>query len=671
MPSAVLLSAQEVEATRKELERLRAENAELKGRFEGGGESSSAITTQKMGQTTTALVPDTLDFDQPLSYIIFGATGDLAKKKLFPALATLIREGRIPENCNIIGYGRSAFENQAFIDKQCVNVKGTDEEKAAFFERVTYVQGGYDSVDDMVNLDNVLKEKEGSEAGVKGNRVFFLSVPPTIFGGVCKCVKANAFSNAGFSHMVIEKPFGRDAESFAELNETTSTLFREDQLFRIDHYMAKEVVLNILTLRFANRIFEPIWNNQHIASVQIIFKEDLGTGGRGGYFDTFGIIRDIMQNHLLQVFNFLAMEAPASLSAPDIAAKKKELLQSVAPIVMDDVLLGQFTKNTFRENHQVRTEPGYKDDPGVPDDSCCPTFAMACLRVNNPRWQGVPFLFSAGKGMDERKCEVRITFKPSAQPLFQAAGEQQNELVLRIQPNEAIYMKTMNKVPGLQYEAKAAVLDMSYAQQFPQAYAGDAYERMMLNAAKGDNSLFVGSEELVEAWRIFTPLLHQIDNEKPKPLEHKFGTRGPAEADAFAHKLGIELVPSWREFLGTNPEQVEMLRKVFDQLTTGPPGRKFSSTAVARDEPSLSKKGVEKLATIFYDGRKPPTKLVDAMMDALDSSGTGMVTWKDLQQASHLLLEEFGTAEEGKASAKARSERKFSTYGHDDEAISS
>jgi glucose-6-phosphate 1-dehydrogenase len=518
----------------------------------------------------------------------------------------------------------------------------------------------------MLKLDNVLKEKEGTAEGVQGNRVFFLSVPPTVFGDVCKCVKAHAVSKTGFNHIVIEKPFGRDAESFAVLNETTSSLFREDQLFRIDHYMAKEVVLNILTLRFANRIFEPIWNNQHIASVQIVFKEDLGTGGRGGYFDKFGIIRDIMQNHLLQVFNFLAMEAPASLSAPDVAAKKKELLQCVEEIKMDDTLLGQFTKNTFRENGELRTEPGYRDDPGVPDDSCCPTFAMACLRVNNPRWQGVPFLMTAAKGMDERKCEVRITFKPSAQGLFQAAGEQhQNELVLRIQPNEAIYWKTMTKVPGLKYEAKSATLDMNYAQAFPQAYQGDAYERMMLNAARGDNSLFVGSEELVEAWRIFTPLLHQIDEQKPKPLEHKFGTRGPAEADAFAQKLGIELVPSWREFLGTNPDQVDRLRKVFEQLTTGPPGRKFSSSAAATDGPTLSKKGVEQLATIFYDGRTPPVKLVDTIMTALDTSGTGEITWQELLEASHLLREEFGAS--GSNDKKTKSERKFSVYGTEED----
>ena len=252
-------------------------------------------------------------------------------------------------------------------------------------------------------------------------------------------------------------------------------------------------------------------SREHIESVRITFKEDLGTGGRGGYFDGFGIIRDIIQNHLLQAFMWLAMEPPASMTAADIVAAKVELLRRVKSLSLDggadsSVFLGQFGA--------YGDEKGYLDDETVPKGSVCPTFASLLLEVDTPRWRGVPFLFTAGKGMDERLCEIRVRFKPSPQAHMMgiAGSGHQNELVMRVQPDEAIYLTTTAKEPGITAEQvrKPVVMDMTYSTQFTHAYVGDAYERMFLNAARGDQALFVSAAELVEAWRIFTPLLHQV-----------------------------------------------------------------------------------------------------------------------------------------------------------------
>ena len=248
-----------------------------------------------------------LDLSVPLTVVIFGATGDLAKKKLFPALYQLVLLGHFPRSVNIIGYGRKEPNGglEAFLATQCANIKENPElPKSEFLSRISFHAGGYDSPESFEALSKKISDFEGSG----GNRLFFLSIPPFIFGTVCTMIseKCRSVEGSGFTHLIIEKPFGKDSASFEELNSCTSSLFDESQLFRIDHYLGKEIVLNLTTLRFANQMFEPIWNKDHIESVEITFKEDLGTGGRGGYFDGFGIIRDIMQNHLLQVCHSLA-----------------------------------------------------------------------------------------------------------------------------------------------------------------------------------------------------------------------------------------------------------------------------------------------------------------------------------------------------------------------------
>ena len=431
-------------------------------------------------------------FSTPLTVVIFGATGDLAKKKLFPSLYQLCLQGHLPRDLNIVGYGRSPVELKPFIAKQCVNV-GNDPEwpRTEFFARIGFHAGGYDAPSSYTSLDDELSEYEKSHwSGKPGNRLFFLSVPPSVFGTVTEMIStACRAASGGFTRLMIEKPFGRDSETFEELNLLTSRHFREVQLFRIDHYLGKEVILNLPALRWANACFEPMWSRHNIESVLITFKENIGTDGRGGYFDNVGIIRDIIQNHLLQAFMFLAMEPPDDMSGPSIVAAKVELLRAVKTLHLRDAstFLGQYTA--------CAGEKGYLDDATVPAGSKCCTFAACRLSVDNERWRGVPFLLSAGKGLDERLCEFRIRFKPQPYNKRLMGADASNELVMRVQPDEALYMVAVAKTPGIEAGVCARnkctpiAMGLRYATQFGDGspfVSGDAYERMLLNACRGN-----------------------------------------------------------------------------------------------------------------------------------------------------------------------------------------
>ena len=384
------------------------------------------------------IVQHPLDQTMPFSITIFGATGDLARKKIFPALYQLVLLGHFPRTLNIIGYGRSQVQLATFVEKQCVNVVDQPAlPKAEFMARISFHAGAYDSPDSFRELAQELTALEG---GVPSNRLYYLSVPPPVFGAVTAMIDEHARAVApGFTRLMIEKPFGRDSETFEELNKKTSDCFHETQLYRLDHYLGKEVILNISTLRWANQVFESTWNREYIESVQITFKEDIGLGGRGGYFDTFGIIRDIMQNHLLQVMMWIAMDPPKDMSAAETIAAKVELLRCIKTLRHNprEVFLGQFGPSKYKVGTKELTEPGYLDDETVPHDSRCPTFASLLLQVDNTRWRGVPFLMTAGKGLDERLCEVRIRYKqkPHNKLVEAMSGCRlgSNELVMRIQ----------------------------------------------------------------------------------------------------------------------------------------------------------------------------------------------------------------------------------------------
>lgn len=568
-----------------------------------------------------------LQKDEPDDYVL--ATGETHTvrefvEKAFKVVGTEIKWKGPTGTVDEIGV-------EGFLAKQCSQIKENPELlKKDFYKLIQFHAGGYDSPDSFKELDGKIKAFDGDKPG---NRLFFLSIPPFIFGGVCECISDNCRSSTGgFTHLIIEKPFGNDSASYQELDKKTSGLFKESELYRIDHYLGKEVVLNLRTLRFANQLFEPIWNKNHIKSIEITFKEDLGTGGRGGYFDKFGIIRDIMQNHLLQVFMFLGMEPPSSNSAEDVVAAKVDLLKAVETLTLEKgVFLGQFGPNSWKMQGEEHIEPGYLDDQTVPEGSRCPTFAALVLRVNNERWQGVPFLMKAGKGLDERMAEVRITFKEQGYNALMGSNGG-NQLVMRIQPDEALYFKTFSKEPGLDQVVKPTVMDMNYATQFRDAYVGDAYERMFLNAAKGDGSLFVSSPELVEAWRIFTPLLHQIDETKPKVVVYPFGTSPPGFPEWSLANADVEQKKNWEEFLALNAGHCDDLKALFKRLDTDNSG-------------SLDSSEVAELAKQFYDGREPTQKKIDQIVSMLDTTGDGKVTLGELIGGSQVMHNAFGVHE--------------------------
>eukprot|EP01103_Thecamoeba_quadrilineata_P017582 TRINITY_DN6308_c0_g1_i1.p1 TRINITY_DN6308_c0_g1~~TRINITY_DN6308_c0_g1_i1.p1 ORF type:complete len:504 (-),score=160.30 TRINITY_DN6308_c0_g1_i1:18-1319(-) len=419
------------------------------------------------------------------------------------------------------------MSTEDFVKKLSQGFKQKD--KVPEFEKLlSYHAGGYDSNKDFKSLNDEINKFED---GKKSNRVFYLAIPPSVFHTTAKEIRQEAFGKSGgFTRVVVEKPFGKDSESSAKLSHQLSSLFDEKDIFRIDHYLGKEMAQNLLNLRFANTVFEPLWNRFNISNVQITFKEDIGTEGRGGYFDEFGIIRDVMQNHLLQLFSLVAMEPPVSLQADDVIDEKVKLLRCVTPITPEEIVIGQFGKS------EDGKKAGYLDDEGVPKDSIANTFATAVLHINNQRWKGVPFILKCGKGLDDRKAEIRIQFSNVGSYLF---GEvPPNELVMRVQPDEAIYLKMSMKKPGLSNMLEQLELDLTYKDRIKDLRLPEAYERLIFDVIRGDHSLFVRNDELAAAWNIFTPILHHLEKEKVQPIIYPFGSRGPKESDDLINKSG-------------------------------------------------------------------------------------------------------------------------------------
>lgn len=305
-------------------------------------------------------------------------------------------------------------------------------------------------------------------------------------------------------------------ESSRELQASLEPDWKEDELFRIDHYLGKEMVKNLLIIRFGNSFFDATWHRHHIDNVQITFKEPFGTEGRGGYFDEFGIIRDVMQNHLLQVLTLLAMERPLSFSAEDIRDEKVRVLRAMPAIEPKNVIIGQYGRSLDGQ------KPSYKEDDTVPPNSRCPTFCALVAYIKNERWDGVPFIMKAGKALNEQKTEIRIQFKDVTSGIFKDIPR--NELVIRIQPNESVYLKMNSKLPGLSMQTVVTELDLTYRRRFSDLKIPEAYESLILDGLKGDHSNFVRDDELDASWRIFTPLLHYLDDTKDIiPMEYPYG----------------------------------------------------------------------------------------------------------------------------------------------------
>ncbi|XP_035244191.1 glucose-6-phosphate 1-dehydrogenase-like isoform X1 [Anguilla anguilla] len=468
-------------------------------------------------------------------FIVMGASGDLARKKIYPTLWWLFRDGLLPEETYFVGFARSSLTVEAIRDACLPYMKVAEVEAdrlSAFFGRNSYVSGRYGDEGSFSRLQAHLGSLRG---GAGANRLFYLALPPSVYHDVTRNIRHHCMSTRGWNRVIVEKPFGRDLQSSEELSAHLSSLFSEDQIYRIDHYLGKEMVQNLMVLRFGNRIFGPIWNRDSVACVVLSFKEPFGTQGRGGYFDNFGIIRDVMQNHLLQMLSLVAMEKPASTSSDDVRDEKVKVLKCITPVSLSNVVLGQYVGDP---KGQGDAKLGYLDDPTVPKDSSTPTFATAVLYVHNERWDGVPFILRCGKALNERKAEVRLQFTDVPGDIF-GAQCRRNELVVRVQPNEAVYAKMMSKKPGVFFSPEETELDLTYHSRYRDVKLPDAYERLILDVFCGSQMHFVRSDELREAWRIFTPLLHQIEREKTPPIPYTYGSRGPPEADELVKRVGF------------------------------------------------------------------------------------------------------------------------------------
>lgn len=481
--------------------------------------------------------------ESTVSITVIGASGDLAKKKIFPALFALFYEGCLPKHFTIFGYARSKMTDEELRNMisgtlTCrIDQRENCEDKIdKFLKKCFYHSGQYNSEADFKQLDANLKVHEG---GRLANRLFYLSIPPNIFIDVARCASRSSSSAKGWTRVIVEKPFGRDSESSAELTTGLKQFLSEEQIYRIDHYLGKELVENLSVLRFSNLVFEPLWSRQYIRNVQFLFSEDFGTEGRGGYFDNYGIIRDIMQNHLLQMLALFAMEPPVSLDAEDIRNEKVKVLRSMRTLHLEDTVVGQY-KSHVRGGVKY---PGYTDDKTVPSNSITPTFAAAALFIDNARWDGVPFLMKAGKALHNRRTEIRVQFRHVPGNLYKRSfgtdlDQATNELVIRVQPDEAIYLKINNKIPGLGMRLDRSNLNLHYADRYSREIP-DAYERLLLDAIEGERRLFIRSDELDAAWAIFTPLLKELESRKVAPELYPYGSRGPVGAHYLAAKYNV------------------------------------------------------------------------------------------------------------------------------------
>ncbi|KAJ7771389.1 glucose-6-P dehydrogenase [Mycena maculata] len=528
-------------------------------------DTSKASASQAQAQPTspTSPTPYTKDFvvsstdaahyemKDNTVIVVFGASGDLAKKKTFPALFGLFRQGFLPTDVKIVGYARTKMDKADFHSRAVSYIKNPDNDAGIsasidkFKDTLTYVDGSYDDEAAFDVLNAHLSDIEAKYTSKGLNRMFYFALPPNVFVTVAKNIKKHVYTETGVNRIIVEKPFGKDLDSARELLNSLKQYWSEEETYRIDHYLGKEMVKNILVLRFANVAMSGVWDKNHISNVQITFKEPFGTEGRGGYFDSFGIIRDVLQNHLLQVLSILTMERPVSFSAEDIRDEKVKVLRSIPPITQEDTLLGQYVG--------ADGKPGYLEDDTVPRGSVCPTFAATTLWINNPRWEGVPFILKAGKALNEAKVEVRVQFKDVTQGIFKDITR--NELIIRIQPSEAVYLKMNTKTPGLQTRAMATEMDLTYNRRFTDAKIPEAYEALILDALQGDHSNFVRHDELDVAWKIFTPILHWIDGQngtRPQPAPYPYGSRGPPELNAFVERYGYQRTTSSYEWPVTN-----------------------------------------------------------------------------------------------------------------------
>ena len=473
----------------------------------------------------------------PCVFVLFGATGDLTRRKLAPALYALHRDGYLPPTFAVLAYARRDKDDAAFRDdmKTAIEEFAPDmptegAEWESFAARLFYQRGDFDKPDGYKALAERLTQMD-ADREAPCNRLFYMAIPPeqyeTVIERLGKAKLAQTAPGCGaWTRVIVEKPFGYDLETSRQLNDTLANYFTEDQIYRIDHYLGKETVQNILVFRFANELFEPLWNHKYIDHVQITVAEKIGVEGRGNYFDTSGIARDMLQNHAMQILSLVAMEPPVSLDANAVRDEKVKAVRAIRPITKADV-----PRMTVRGQYS-----GYRTEAGVADGSITETYAALKLHVDNWRWAGTPFFVRAGKALPSRATEIAVYFKAIPQVLFAKMKREDvkpNVLVMRIQPDEGIHLIIGVKEPGQAMNLAPVDLSFSYREAFPKAAIADAYERLLLDAIRGDASLFTRGDEVQASWSLLTPVL-EAWRETGRDVQPYFAnTWGPERADGF------------------------------------------------------------------------------------------------------------------------------------------
>lgn len=485
----------------------------------------------------------------PCGMVMFGVTGDLARKKLMPAIYDLANRGLPPPGFALTGFARRDWVDQDFGKivydsvRQHARTPFRESVWAQLAEGFRFVPGEFDDDEAFDQLAATVADLDRVR-GTGGNHAFYMSIPPKFFPVVAKQLARSGLSaqhGDQWRRVVIEKPFGRDLKSARELNAVVEDVFPPDSVFRIDHYLGKETVQNILALRFANQMFEPLWNANHVDHVQITMAEDIGIGGRAGYYDGIGAARDVIQNHLLQLLALTAMEEPVSFEAADLRAEKAKVLSAVRPLkdLARSTARGQYASG-WQGSEQVK---GYLDEDGIPASSTTETFAAIELEIDPRRWAGVPFYLRAGKRLGRRVTEIAVVFKRAPHLPFELTATEelgQNALVIRVQPDEGITMRFGSKVPGTAMEVRDVTMDFGYGHAFTES-SPEAYERLILDVLLGDPPLFPRHEEVELSWKILDPITaFWAKNGKPEP--YASGTWGPPSAHAMLERTGRQ----WR-----------------------------------------------------------------------------------------------------------------------------
>ncbi len=481
---------------------------------------------------------------EPAAFVIFGVTGDLSQRMLLPALYRLVRDRVVPDNFAVVGFSRrpmSHDEFRAFAKDTLGKFLGHTEEDAwqRMAPRLYYASGQFTAAADYHGLCELLPQVE-RDHGTQGNRVFYLSAPPSTYEQILTTLGQTGLvrrtGDGGFSRIVIEKPFGNDQESSRRLNGLVAQVLGEENIFRIDHYLGKETVQNMLVFRFANAIWEPIWNRRYVDHVQITFAEDIGIGRRGRFYEEVGAVRDVVQNHMLQLLAIIAMEPPALFDAEGFRNEKAKVLRAIRPLGPEDAVRGQYGPGLIGGERV----PGYRQEADVSPNTSTPTYAALKVDIDNWRWAGVPFYLRTGKRLARKDGEVVVTFRKPPLQLFRdydIRGMESNALILKTTYDEGIQLRFGARVPGHRREIRALALDFRYAAVGEAEHS--AYEHLLVEALRGDQTLFARRDEVELQWDIVDPLLAYWAAAPPKDFpNYAAGTWGPAAADELMRRDG-------------------------------------------------------------------------------------------------------------------------------------